>query len=117
MFILTILLFFFHGETFWPQVLFESQMGNFKLQNITDYPFSNLNSIQNFSNLGSFVSFLETHSELELQVTEGDRWRLDKALSDFNILNTHPLQGSCSSIELELKFVSVGGALKCQLSS
>lgn len=42
-------------------------MGDSKLQNITDYPFSNLNRVQNFSNLGSFVSFLETHFELELQ--------------------------------------------------
>lgn len=92
-------------------------MGDFKLQNIIDYPFFNLNRVQNFSNLGSFVSFLETHSKLELQVTEGDRWRLDRALSDFNILNTHPLQGSCSSRKLDLKLMSVGGALKCQLSS
>ena len=88
-------------------------MGDFKLQNSTDYPFSNLNRVQNFSNLGSCVSFLETHSELELKVTESVRWILDKALSDFNTLNTHPLQSSCSSIKLDLRLMSVGGTLKC----
>lgn len=92
-------------------------MGDFKLQNSTDYPFSNLHRVQNFSNLGSCVSFLETHSELELKVTESVTWILDKALSDFNTLNTHPLQSSCSSIKLDLRLMSVGGTLKCQLSS
>lgn len=92
-------------------------MGDFKLQNITDCPFSNLNGVQNFSSLGSFVSLLETHSKLRIKVTEGYRGRLDKALSDFDTLNTHPLQGSCSSIKLDMKLMSVCGSLKCQLLS
>lgn len=91
-------------------------MGDFKLQNITDHPFSNLNRVQNFPNLGSLVSFLGTHSELELKVTGGDRWILNKALSDVNILDTQPLPSSSSSIKLGLKLMRVGGTLKWQLS-
>lgn len=45
-------------------------------------------------------------------MTESDRWKLDKTLAAFNILNTHPLPSSCSSIKLDLKLMSVGGALE-----
>lgn len=63
------------------------------------------------------VSFLEIYSELELRMIESDRWILEKTLSNFNSLNTHPLQSSYSNIRLNLKLMSMGGALKCQLSS
>lgn len=68
---------------------------NGKLQNckiITDYLFFNLNNIQNFSDLDTFVSFLEIYSELELRMIESDRRILEKTLSNFNSLNTRPLQ-------------------------
>lgn len=93
---------------------------NGKLQNckiITDYLFFNLNNIQNFSDLDTFVSFLEIYSELELRMIESDRRILEKTLSNFNSLNTRPLQSSYSNIRLDLKLMSMGGALKCQLSS
>ena len=60
------------GKTFWIQVQLESLVGDFKLQNHTDYSLSNSNRVQHFSHLGSCVSFLGTHSELELRGTESD---------------------------------------------